>query len=650
MKNYELLNFLKDKKVIHQSDIEMFGIGESEIQELCLEFNWTLSEQKNDDGTVDILFKDEEDNVISDFSKYVLDDGYYGFMVQFQNMDDLHKFEDKLPCIKPFHPDARINCITIDPGNVVTVKFRRPKKNKVDQHSLKCLSYFKEWRDLPEYYYNFKISYEVRFWMKFNKQDWTYEKLANLFEQTFSKRTDSLWFPKKEVNDFNYFRVLGGNTEPQYPIYIVSKGRSYLYNLHSSFWLSIMKIHHYICVEPSDFENYSNCKLNESEYCHILQMDMSYKGKYNTLSDTLGNVNSTGSGAARNFCADHAKSNGFHWCWILDDNIHGFHRIWRGRKIVAYTPEVFNSLERFVNRYTNIGLAGLNYSMFVVNNDQRPPYILNSKVYSFGLWNLDCPFIYQEGRYNEDVIQSLKVMDAGWCTVQWNLYTGNKLRTQTLKGGNTEEIYGKQYGGTFSKTQMLVERFPQYANLVWKFSRWHHNVDYTSFKQELQIKPEFKYLHDMDYNKINENGAYIVRIPKEIHLTENDTREYLEKMYPRGCPEDITQSLIYCVNDRNNIELRNFWDFEDVPECDQSFYRPQEVLNSMMYGDKEQKIVETPLFDNEDEKDNKNCLNSNTEIREDGQEIHLTDKLNKIQYNIDVVKKQNSEDFNIDNL
>lgn len=595
MKQDELLKFIKEKKILTNEHLNTFGITSSEINTLCDRFNWTPIKDEDDSGEYIYFVDTTTEERIEDFSEYNFDNEFRTISVQFTCKEDLKKFADLFPTVNMSMFSKRTTSVTVYNDNTVEIK----NKHTADKPYIitdNTLEYFKHWKQMPEYFFDFKMTSYLKVPIRFKRSLYPNEKLSEIFGQTITKKTDSIWFPKKEVNDFNYYRVLGGHEDPEFPIYIVSKGRSFLYRNHNSYWLSKMKIHHYICVEPSDFENYDKCKLNESEYCHILQMDMKYKGLYNTLGD-LGNSNSTGSGAARNFCADHAKNNGFHWCWIFDDNVYGFWRMWRGHKILSYTPETFRSLERFVQRYTNIGLAGFNYHMFVVNEDQRPPFTTNSKIYSFGLWNLDCPFVKQEGRYNEDVIQSLKILETGkWTTVQYNAYLGMKLRTQLFKGGNTEEIYGKQYGGTFSKTQMLVERFPQYAKLVWKFRRWHHEVDYSSFTQKLEPKPEFKdMIENMDYNEIEENGAYIVKIPKELHLSENDNREYLEAHFPKGCPEDITNSNIDLLDDIANVNLRNFRKGEVQERTKVLTIRPTKTASE------KPKILENPLFSDEEE-------------------------------------------------
>jgi hypothetical protein len=69
----------------------------------------------------------------------------------------------------------------------------------------------------------------------------------------------------------------------------------------------------------------------------------------------------------------------------------------------------------------------------------------------------------------------------GWCTIQFNAFLQMKLRTQTVKGGNTAEFYAKE--GTLPKSKMQVDLHPDVSKIVWRFQRWHHLVDYTPFKR-----------------------------------------------------------------------------------------------------------------------------------------------------------------------
>tara|TARA_Y100000593_G_C4251146_1_gene307233 strand:+ start:110 stop:448 length:339 start_codon:yes stop_codon:yes gene_type:complete len=85
-----------------------------------------------------------------------------------------------------------------------------------------------------------------------------------------------------------------------------------------------------------------------------------------------------------------------------------------------------------------------------------------------------------------------------WCTVQFNAFLQDKVITQALKGGNTDEFYhkegklkkGDKYAdtGTLAKSQMQVRIYPQYSRLTHRFGRIHHHVDYSSFKTNKLIR------------------------------------------------------------------------------------------------------------------------------------------------------------------
>jgi hypothetical protein len=85
------------------------------------------------------------------------------------------------------------------------------------------------------------------------------------------------------------------------------------------------------------------------------------------------------------------------------------------------------------------------------------------------------------GRYNEDTDLSLRVLKAGYCTIQFNAFLCGKVTTQRMKGGNTKEFYAQE--GTLNKSKMLEDMHPDVAKVVWRFNRWHHHVDYSPFKR-----------------------------------------------------------------------------------------------------------------------------------------------------------------------
>lgn len=258
------------------------------------------------------------------------------------------------------------------------------------------------------------------------------------------------------------------------PIYIVSKGRAD--SSLTSRTLSEMNVPHYVVVEPSEVQTYTVALADT--LATIVPMDLSYKDKYD-LCDKLGMTKSTGPGPARNFVWQHSLDLGASWHWVMDDNIRNFLRLHENKKIRWGDRTPFTAMEDFCSRYTNIAMAGPQYRAFAPQNSDLPPYVLNTRIYSCNLIRNDLPFRWR-GRYNEDTILSLDMLTAGWCTVQFNAFLQDKLRTQVLGGGNTAEFYAGE--GTAPKSRMLHQEYPMLTTLVWKFGREHHHVDYNQFK------------------------------------------------------------------------------------------------------------------------------------------------------------------------
>jgi len=97
------------------------------------------------------------------------------------------------------------------------------------------------------------------------------------------------------------------------------------------------------------------------------------------------------------------------------------------------------------------------------------------------------------------------MLKAGWCTIQFNAFLQMKTTTQVIKGGNTEEFYAKE--GTLAKSQMQVDMHPDVSELVWKFGRWHHHVDYKPFKKNKLIRRDDTEIP----SKPNEYGMRLIK-------------------------------------------------------------------------------------------------------------------------------------------
>ena len=250
---------------------------------------------------------------------------------------------------------------------------------------------------------------------------------------------------------------------PNFPIYIPSKGR----------WESRLTVRaleskgipYRIVVEPAEAAEYATV----IDPARILVLP--------------GNFSEMGQGSipARNWIWEHAINEGHKRHWLIDDNIVNFYRLNLNRRIPVSSGTIFRCAEDFTDRYENIAFSGMNNIAFAPDRSDRiPPFTLNTRIYSITLINNATPFRWR-GRYNEDTDICLRALKAGWCTVQFNAFLADKATTMKMKGGNTDTIYNT---GDNRKAfaESLKEQHPDVVEVVWKFGRWHHSVDYSPFK------------------------------------------------------------------------------------------------------------------------------------------------------------------------
>jgi hypothetical protein len=252
---------------------------------------------------------------------------------------------------------------------------------------------------------------------------------------------------------------------PQYPIYIVSKGRwdSRL----TSIALDKLRVPYRIVVEPQEFDKYA--AVIDSKKILILPFS------------NLGQ----GSIPARNWIWDHSISEGHQRHWIMDDNIGHFVRKNKSERINVNDGTIFRVMEDFVDRYENIALAGPNYRFMI--GTYKIPFLANTRIYSCILVLNRIPYRWR-GVYNEDTDLSLRVLKDGWCTILFQAFLQDKKATLTTKGGNTDELY--QGDGRLKMAQSLQRQHPDVTKIRWKWGRWQHQVNYRRFRGNLlKLKP-----------------------------------------------------------------------------------------------------------------------------------------------------------------
>ena len=256
---------------------------------------------------------------------------------------------------------------------------------------------------------------------------------------------------------------------PRYPIYIPSKGRAD--SSITSRALDRMGVPHKVVVEEADADEYAY---------HI--------GRDKLLVLPFSNLGQ-GSIPARNWIWEHAKEHGHARHWCIDDNIDGFCRLNWNRKIRVSSGTIFRCAEDFTDRYENVALSGLQSRFFVPEREPNlTPFRLNTRIYSIILINTELPHRWR-GRYNEDTDLSIRVLKDGWVTILFIAFLADKRGTLTMKGGNTDNVYNTgDHRRAFAES--LREQHPELVDVVWRYDRWHHQVDYSPFKHnELRYKP-----------------------------------------------------------------------------------------------------------------------------------------------------------------
>ena len=171
--------------------------------------------------------------------------------------------------------------------------------------------------------------------------------------------------------------------------------------------------------------------------------------------------------------------------WTMDDNIRDFYQFNRNMKYRVGSGTFLKVLEDFMERYENLYISGMQYELFVPRKRKHPPFIANTRIYSNMLIKTNIPY-RNELFYNDDTDLCLRVLKDGFCTVLFCAFLVDKMHTMTVKGGMTD--YYEKTNKRLEFAQELQRAHPDVVKIVWKFNRWHHQVDYRPFKHNKLIK------------------------------------------------------------------------------------------------------------------------------------------------------------------
>lgn len=286
-------------------------------------------------------------------------------------------------------------------------------------------------------------------------------------------QTDSAWFPPQQ-NLRGEVEYRGECADSIYPVCIPSKGRATIQTTGKV--LDALGVSYRFFVEETEAAAYESAVGS----ARVVAMPFHDLG--------LGSI------PARNFIWDWAVANGYRRHWCLDDNIRGFARTNANRRLRVKGGRFFCAMEQFVDRYENVALAGPHHLGFVPDrNESLSPYLLNSRIYSCILIDSSLPYRWR-GRYNEDTDLSLRALKDGWCTILFRALLMDKAATvgvrnaKPMAGGNTDNVYNEG-DARLAFAQSLADQHPDCVRVVWKFERWHHEVNYSGFaKNRLRLK------------------------------------------------------------------------------------------------------------------------------------------------------------------
>ena len=183
------------------------------------------------------------------------------------------------------------------------------------------------------------------------------------------------------------------------------------------------------------------------------QDENKYRKRYNRSSLIVMPENNQGIAYARNFCKKYSINQEEDFHWQFDDNIKQFRKRENNKNIKTAAHYCISEIEKEVQKYHNIGIAGMCYSVFAFTKKNNID--INKQIASACLFN-NIPNIWWRDNTIEDTDYSMQILTQGltnrangknkeaWCTLLFNRILIDKLRTMTMKGGNTEIEYSTQ--------------------------------------------------------------------------------------------------------------------------------------------------------------------------------------------------------------
>lgn len=234
----------------------------------------------------------------------------------------------------------------------------------------------------------------------------------------------------------------------RYPVYVPSKGR--YEKCRTAEWLTGAGIPHSLVVEEPEAYEYSR-RYTDSEVLVLPFCDQ-------------------GVTASRNWIKEHATATGAKRHWQIDDDMYGIAELRHRKRIPCDDPaHILGLLEGFVDRYSNVALAGLRTAVWGAYSSA--PFSLNTMVYGMYMVLNELPYRWRG--LGEDTDYALQVLSGGWCTILFNQYQFRTVTTGAATGGNTPYY---ESDGRLKRARELERLWPKLVRVERADGKPRHNL------------------------------------------------------------------------------------------------------------------------------------------------------------------------------
>jgi hypothetical protein len=263
-----------------------------------------------------------------------------------------------------------------------------------------------------------------------------------------------------------------------------------------------------------------------------------YREKYPNKIIELPDSDYGGVYFARNFIKKLSRENGEKRHWQLDDDIKKLVYVNNGEFVDIPLNEIFKNMENFCDKFVNVGLASPHSSVWIKFG--KKPFDVNKLAYSCLLINNSLD-IWWNKDVMEDIDYNIQVLDRGWCTVRFYIYSFAWSARTSQKGGVTEIYLNKQ--NRFNAVKNTQEKWSlgkivektvsgntiytvQFSNKLREYNqKLIPDFDEKYLKSARKVTQEFIETYGTDWTHIDDLDDMIAEAIK------NEVKDWLEELY-----------------------------------------------------------------------------------------------------------------------